>query len=132
MSLAERGAMPRRNIIACLFLLAAACGETMPAGPDAGNCVGEGTTCTLDDGTAGLCMAGFCATCINVDDDAACADAYGPGNLCVENQCQLAECHVSDDLCGGEVCVDHQCVGCTGNGQCDTEGDVCDQQTGEC
>ena len=102
------------------------------AGSDgsASGCEAEGSACRMEDGAAGLCAGSACGTCVGVDDDAACEAAYGSGTLCVQGECLEAECHTGAQ-CGGQRCVDHECVGCAGDGGCDAD-EVCDTGSGVC
>ncbi|MGE5183150.1 MAG: hypothetical protein ACM31C_13860 [Acidobacteriota bacterium] len=97
-----------------------------PDGP-ASSC-SAGAACTLD-GSPALCgSTGSCGDCVDTTDDAKCAAAYGPGTLCVQGACVAATCHTSAD-CGGQQCVDNQCVGCRGDADCDV-GQIC--SSGSC
>lgn len=88
-----------------------------------------GSACDLE-GSPGLCASdSTCGDCADTTDDAACAAAYGAGTLCVQGACIAATCHTSAD-CGGQQCVDNQCLGCRSDADCDA-GQVCNA-SGSC
>jgi hypothetical protein len=99
-------------------------------------CIGGACTAgdchdTSNDCTAGqLCGVSAPHTCGACGGDAPCtADArYGAGNICVQGNCQLGDCHASSADCRGPsaglICgaaSPNNCGACASDGQCQTD-----------
>jgi hypothetical protein len=109
------------------------CMEPLPdmAGQPPPKCGADGAACTVG-GQQALCRGDACSLCTDVDDDAACAAAYGAGNICAGGVCKNG-CH-DDSACAGQVCDSGSCRACTQDGDCTSNpaGTSCDTSTGLC
>ncbi len=106
-----------------------AIGSSGSAGETGGECV-DGAACRLED-IDGLCTNGSCQFCVDVEDDASCAAAYGDGRLCIAGACIEANCRTNAD-CGEALCTAHHCAGCTRDADCPNETPICNIGSATC
>ena len=97
----------------------AAGGGTAGGGGSVLHACTPGTSCTLLADVKGICNgAGQCEGCGT--SDAACATAYGAGNICVSGGCVTGTCHTGADCANGQLCgpATHTCAACTTDSGC--------------
>jgi hypothetical protein len=81
----------------------------------------------------GACVVGNCHTsidcsdgqicsnhsCVDCQDDGACAQAYGAGHLCISHGCVAGECRSAANCPVGKICSStFACTGCGSDGEC--------------